>query len=522
MYRAERIPTMDIYSILKYVRAGKSNRYIADNTKIDRRTVGKYKRFFKQAGLLEGELVSAAALHELVEAEWGDKPKGRRSEAEAWDGQIRSWLEKGLNPRLIYQKLTLEEPEFTLSESAVYRYVKKIKPKKVNVTIRVETEPGEEGQVDFGQACKLWDERTQKLRKSWIFVMVLSWSRHMYVEFVFDQKVGTWLDCHRRAFEFFGGVPGRLKIDNLKAGITKACFDDPQIQRSYGECAQHYDFRIDPCRPYTPQHKGKVERGGVDYVKRSFVPLLPEGCTRAQANERVRQWLMTTAGEREHGTTRVAPLTRFALEKGVLLPLPAVGFEAAAWKVTTLGRDCHVQFEKSYYSAPFRYVDHPIQMRITATQVELYNSDCRLVATHSRAVEAGTRTTLNDHLPPEKVAGLLRSREALLAQAQAIGEQTGIVVQRLLDEKPVERRQMVQRILRLEQTYSRARLEAACGRGIFFDDVRYKTLKRILARGLDQQQFPQFPTADGGTLVYARSEAEFVEVFFSLAQGGVS
>lgn len=270
MYRAERIPTMDIYSILKYVRAGKSNRYIADNTKIDRRTVGKYKRLFKQTGLLEGELVSAETLHERLEAACGGKQKGRRSQAEVWDGQIRNGLEKGLNPRLIYQKLQQEEPDFTLSESAVYRYVAKIRPKKVNVTIRVETEPGEEAQVDFGQACQLWDERTQKLRKSWIFVMVLSWSRHMYVEFVFDQKVGTWLDCHRRSFEFFGGVPQRLKIDNLKAGITKACFDNPQIQRSYGECAQHYDFRIDPCRPYTPQHKGKVERGGVDYVKRSF------------------------------------------------------------------------------------------------------------------------------------------------------------------------------------------------------------------------------------------------------------
>ena len=95
-----------------------------------------------------------------------------------------------------------------------------------------------------------------------------------------------------------------------------------------------------------------------------------------------------------------------------------------------------------------------------------------------------------------------------------------MVVQRLLDEKPIERRQMVQRILRLEQTYGGDRLEAACGRGLFFDDVRYGTLKRILVRGLDQQPTPQFPTADGGTLVYARSEAEFVAAFFSLAQGG--
>jgi transposase len=460
-------------------------------------------------------------LHELVEAKLGAKGKGRPSQVASWDKVIRAWQAKGLSSRLIYQKLMAEEG-FGLSESAVYRYVEKTKPKTVEVTVRVETPPGEEAQVDFGKAGKLWDPRTQKMRTSWIFAMVLSWSRHMYVEFVFDQKVETWLECHRRAFEFFGAVPGRLKIDNLKAGIIKACYDDPQVQRAYAECAVHYGFRIDPCRPRKPQHKGKVERGAISYVKGSFVPLLPDGCTQAKANEMVQAWLMTTAGEREHGTTRVAPLERFDEEKSHLQPLPDTPFEAAVWKMTKLGRDCHVTFEKSYYSAPFRLVGQSLQMRVTATKVELYDSNCVLVATHSRASEPGTRCTLDDHLPPHKVAGLVRSRERLLVEAQVVGPHTAKAAQVLLDERPLERAQMVQRILRLATQFGSERLEAACARGLYFDDVRYSTLKRILVRGLEAQETPQFPTADGGTLVFARSQEEFASAFLSLAEGGGS
>jgi transposase len=115
------------------------------------------------------------------------------------------------------------------------------------------------------------DPQTGKLRKSWAFVMTLAWSRHQYVEFVWDQKVATFLRCHRNAFEFMGGVPERVRIDNLKTAILKAVFDDPQVQQSYRECAEHYGFLIAPCRVATPEHKGKVEQGGVHYVKRNFL-----------------------------------------------------------------------------------------------------------------------------------------------------------------------------------------------------------------------------------------------------------
>jgi len=140
--------------------------------------------------------------------------------------------------------------------------------------------------------------------------MTLAYSRHQDVEFVFDQTLPTWITLHRNAFAFFGDVPQRIVMDHLKAGITRACFDDPLVQATYRECAEHYGFLIAPCAPRTPEHNGKVEQGGVHYVKRNF--LAGRALTTSlQANADVRTWCHTVAGMRNHGTTHDPPLLRF-------------------------------------------------------------------------------------------------------------------------------------------------------------------------------------------------------------------
>ena len=130
----------------------------------------------------------------------------------------------------------------------------------------------EAAQVDFGAGPLLIDPAIGAPRRTWGFVMTLCFSRHQYVEFVWDQTVATWLGCHRRAFEWFGAVPARLIIDNPKCAITRACRTDPLVQRAYAECAEGYGFKIDPCPPHDPQKKGIVE-AGVKYVKGNFLPL---------------------------------------------------------------------------------------------------------------------------------------------------------------------------------------------------------------------------------------------------------
>ena len=174
----------------------------------------------------------------------------------------------------------------------------------------METKPGEEAQVDFGYGGLMIDPATGKLRKAWAFVMTLAWSRHQYVEFVWDQKIATFLRCFRNAWDFFGGVTERVRTDNLKAAILKAVYDDPQVQQSFRECAEHYGFLIAPCRVATPEHKGKVEQGGVHYVCRNFLGGR-EPAAITQNNRDVLIWCNTTAGLSIHGTTKEQPLERF-------------------------------------------------------------------------------------------------------------------------------------------------------------------------------------------------------------------
>jgi len=119
----------------------------------------------------------------------------------------------------------------------------------------VETAPGQQAQVDFGYVGRSGDGKG-KLRKVWAFVMTLSWSRHLYVEFVFDQRMPTWLRCHEEAFRWFGGVPRRIVIDNLKAAVLKRELQDPVLSIPYRRLARHYGFIVSANRPRTPRHAG--------------------------------------------------------------------------------------------------------------------------------------------------------------------------------------------------------------------------------------------------------------------------
>jgi transposase len=385
----------------------------------------------------------------------------------------------------------LKERGYEGSYSSVYRFVRALEPADPQVTVRVETPPGLEAQVDFGQLGRLLDSQSGQVRKAWAFVMTLSFSRHMYAEIVFDQKSVTWLLCHVRALAYFGGVPERIVIDNLKAGITRAAWEDPQVNRVYAEEAEHYGFLIAPCRPATPQHKGKVE-SGVHYVRRNFFagrPLTDE----RQANAELLAWC-GRVGLRLHGTTHKRPLEVFeSVEKPALAPLPAEPYDLAIMKKAKLHRDCHVVFEGSFYSAPFRLVGQSLWLRAGMQDVRLFDEGHRLVATHPRAKEPGERHTHPDHLPAVKRAGLRRGRQELREQAQSIGPATLSAVQELLSHPVIDKTGCAGRLLRLAQAHTPERLERACERAARFGDTSYPTLKRILAERLEQE--PAAPAA---------------------------
>ena len=463
------------------LRAGDSERDIARSGLMGRQKLAGLRELAQARGWLDAahELPDEAA----IEAALGQRRRASSSvsTAEPWREQVAEWQAAGVQGKAIHAALQ-RLYGYKGSYSSVARLLVDVRGRKpADVTVRLHFEPGEAAQVDFGAGPFLMHP-DGNCKRTWAFVMTLAHSRHQYVEFVWDQTVATWLGCHRRAFEWFGGVPRRVIIDNAKCAITKACVHDPEVQRAYGQCAEGYGFRIDACPPADPQKKGIVE-AGVKYVKGNFLP------TRsfrdlADLNAQARSWVLQEAGCRIHGTTRAKPLALFELEKLELLTLPDIAPDLGVWHRVSVHRDCHVQFERCLYSAPFTLVNRKLWLHATDTAVALYD-DWKHVATHARALRPGDRRTLREHLPPAAQAFFAHDRRWCLEQAHTVGPACASLIERLLSDRIMERLRAAQGVIQLVRQYGQQRVEAACARALAHDSPFYRTVKTILSTGAD-------------------------------------
>jgi transposase len=420
---------------------------------------------------------------------------------------VEGLLGQGVEMVAIHQRLCRHHG-YQGSYSSVRRFVRQLRPRRREVVVRIETPPGEQAQVDFGGAGKMRDPATGRLRQAWCFVMTLCWSRHQYVEFVFDQRMETWIGCHRRGFESFGGIPRELVVDNLKAAVLRAALDDPRLAEPYRKLAQHYGTLVHPCRPGMPQHKGKAENG-VHYVQRNLLAV-EQPADLDEANRAAKVWVVEVAGVRDHGTTHVPPLRRFREEEqAVLLPLPEEPFSLREVRGVRVHRDCHVQIDRSWYSAPFRHVGRKLDAHLYDHTVQLYDG-VTLLVTHPRARRPGERHTKLEHYPEEKSYYLIHTREYCQAQAARIGPHCAQVVEQLLEERPLDRLRSVQGLLGLARRWSPTRLEAACARALHYGDATYRRLKRILETGLDQVPLEPGPLQPESRFYeYARPVGDF-------------
>jgi len=237
---------------------------IAASLRMSPNTERKYRNALTEGGLLAGSADALPSLEELkkvVAAEPPVEPPQQQSSIAKWRPQVKELLEKGLTPKAIHDRLRLKHAdEYQGHIGAVKRMVKRLRweggVSAEEIAIPVETKPGHTAQVDFGYAGYRYDPQTGGQRKAWIFVMVLGYSRHQYVEYVFDQKAETWVRLHINAFKELG-VPAEIVPDNLKAAVLKAAFcssEDTVLNRSYRELARHYGFKI--ARP----HRGRRRR----------------------------------------------------------------------------------------------------------------------------------------------------------------------------------------------------------------------------------------------------------------------
>lgn len=513
---ARRADVSDVYEVIRRIRESEKDRRIARDLKMSRKTV----KFYREAAVAGGWLLGPMPDRAVIDVGVGRYAASLRvtpstvqacpiSSVEPYREFVRELREGGVEIQAIFERLK-EVHQFKGSYSSVRRFVRSFEPLTPEACVRIETAPGEEAQVDFGYVGKMKDPVMGKLRKAWCFVMTLSFSRHQYVEFVFDQEVSTFIAGHVHAFEAFEGVVKRVVLDNLKSGVLTSRLEDQTLNQVYRDCAEHYGFLASPCKPRKAQHKGKVENG-VHYVKRNF---LSGRAVRdlVEANEKVLVWIYETAGKRIHGTTKRIPLEQFDRhEKAILKPLPARRFEVPEYKMAKLHPDCSVVFGGSYYTAPCRLIGRELLVKASGPKVEIYHQHIP-VAVHRRALFQGERVVNKDHYPPEKVQYLMQTPLWCREQAGRIGPHTAQVVETMLSLAPLDHLRQVQAVLRLEKTFGRDRLEKACARAAALEAFAYGKIKRILEKGLETEPLPVWETpaaSSDQSALFARAAEEF-------------
>jgi transposase len=490
--------------VLTHMRSGESDRSIARTGIMGRAKVSELRHLAVKHNWLNPDLLLPddvdLARHLQIRKDDNLQP----SLVEPYREEVLNWWQDGIQGTTIHAAL-IRKYNFQGSYSSIRRFLAQFKTDHPEVTTILDFDPGDAAQVDFGKGPNIIDVYTGEILSTWFFVITLAYSRHQYAEIVTNQKVGTWLGCHRRAFEFFGGVPKRVIIDNPKCAIVKACFHDPAVQKSYAEYAEAYGFLISPCPVRDPKKKGRVE-SGVKYLKRNFMPLR-EFRSLSDANNQLKQWILEEAGNRLHGTTRQRPLSMFAdTEHHLLHPLPDRPPEAAQWAQVKLHGDCHVRFLNCLYSAPFRLAGKTLWLKATSEIVRIFH-DYELVACHPRKTRPGERSTVDDHLPPNALAYKMRDPQWCLKQARAVGPYCTRLIETLFADKVLDNLRAAQGIIRLGDKYGHQRLEDASRRALFFDNPRYGSVKAILRKGLDQ--LPEQPSLFGSLADVYTGQARF-------------
>ncbi len=361
--------------------------------------------------------------------------------------------------------------------------------KRQRLSMRQVHRAGEKLFVDYaGAKPKVVDRRTGEVREVELFVAVLGASSFTYAEATESQRVADFVASHTRALEFFGGVPELVIPDQLKAGVTRACRYEPGLQRSYDEWGQHYGTTLLPARPRKPRDKAKVEVA-VQVVERWILARIRNETffSRTELNQRIRGLLddLNARPMRAYGQSRRERFEQ--LDRPALRPLPAEAFELAEWKHAKVNLDYHVEFERHFYSVPHPLVHERVELRATATSVEVLHKG-RRVAVHRRDPMPGAFTTEPAHMPKAHQKHLAWTPTRLIDWGRSVGPETEVLITAILADRPHPEQgyRSCLGILRLAKQYGNERLEAACKRAVVVRARSYRHVHSILKSGLDR------------------------------------
>ena len=408
----------------------------------------------------------------------------RPSKLDPFKGQIVTLLER--HPYTAQQVLQeLKTTGYVGGYSILKEFVRLVRPVRKPAFLMLEFAAGDCAQADWGSYGFITVGSTR--RRLSFFVMVLCYSRMIYVEFTLSEGMEQFLSCHRHALELLGGCPARIMIDNLKTGVLEHPPGGPaRFHPRYLDFAAHYGFKPVACAVKKGNEKGRVE-SGVGYVKKNFLNGL-ELPPFSALNPAARQWMDTVANVRLHGETHCKPLERFAQEKPLLRPLPALAYDCAVIRSTAANGCCRVPFQANRYTVPFLYASQQLTLKIYPERLLIYHHE-KLIATHLRSYDRRQDIRDPDHLQ-QLLTHRHRAREQTFLQAfLSLGPQADLYA-RKLQEKRLNAPHHIQKIVALSQLYGPDKVARALNDALTFEAYGCEYIANILEQRERQTPVP--------------------------------
>jgi transposase len=500
----ERLPMRKVCDVLRLKAAGLGKRKIAASLGISATAAGACLRRAREAGIAwpQAEEMTEEALEaRLYPASVALAQLSARRPRPNWVAIHRELKRPGVTLELLWQEYREQHPDgYSYSQFCeLYRTWKK----RVSPTMRQTHVAGAKMFVDYaGTKLQVVNSKTGEVLTTELFVAVLGASSYTFAEATWAQSLPDWIGSHNRAFAFFGGVAMAVVGDNLKSGITKACYYEPNVNRTYEEMAKHYRTAILPARPRKARDKSKVEVG-VQVATRWVIAKLRNRTffSLAELNAAIRECVdaINNRVTRHLGTSRRALFEE--IESPALKALPTKEYEFAEWKKCRPGLDYHVEIDKHYYSVPFTLIGEEMWARYTARTVEVSHRGKR-VAVHLRSYVKRAHTTLPEHMPSSHRRYADWTPERFKRDASKIGPNTSALVEIILRERPHPEQgfRSCRGILKLVESYGPERLEAACERALAIRTRSFSSVKSILDTNLDRKRPDK--AADGSAIAH--------------------
>lgn len=486
----ERLSMRHIREVLRlHHSVGMSQRAVARSLNLAQGTVSKYLNRTRHAGLswpLPPELDDDVRLENRLYPPPSDLPSEERPQPD-WAAVHRELRRPGVTLMLLW-----EEYCDTTSNGFSYSwFCERYKEwaGRLKLSLRQVHIAGEKVFVDYsGHTMEVIDGLTGEVHTAQIFVAVLGASNYTYAEATFTQSLSDWISSHVRAFSYFCGAARQTISDNLKAGVTRACFHEPMVNRTYADLARHYGTAISPARPYRPKDKSKVEVG-VQVVGRWILARLRNRSffSLAALNDAIRSLLVDLNDRTLRSWGRSRRQLFDELDRPALLPLPNEPYEYAEWKRCRVNLDYHVEIAKHYYSVPHCLVRQEVEARITARTVEIFLRGKR-VASHLRSTMPHRPTTVAEHMPSSHRRYRDWTHERIRRDAARIGPDADALIDVILRSRPHPEQgfRSAIGILGLVKHYGPERVGAACARALLLNTRSYKSVAAILRNGKDK------------------------------------